>query len=182
MISKSLVHLGLAISFVPIGEALGSVPATLSAALEEHQCVEVAADSALIRFSKNWWMSLQQQTGADTDYVFMCQAKGDPLYTRLVVHTLGPQNPWKGCDRVVTSRKDPTRAWWPLGVEVVKSAERFNDLSLGRWWQVLAPGETTLAYGPPSVKLPELVIDTSAQDAGSAFACYAGRWYRIGID
>jgi hypothetical protein len=162
--------------------ARAELPKSLSIALEEHGCVDAPVEAGPKPLTRGWWVSLAPHTGSTSDYAFMCQAKSDALYTRLVVHVLGEHNPWGSCDKVVDAWKDRSRPWFPLNVEVVRAKTRFTDTSLGKWWQVTDQGSSEVVYGPPTAELPDLILDTSAQDNGSAFACHSGRWYRRGID
>lgn len=182
-----LILLALAVVTADIAGASAqsstNVPAALSTLLDQYGCSHVADDAEVPRKGRRWWISLNPFTGGDADFAFYCQDRKGKRFSRLIL-AVRKNNPWRGCDAVVDSENERFSPWFPTGLAVVNARSldsRHADLS--QWWLVSSSRNSKVTYGPAGVKVPDPIIDTTADSgAGTLYACYSRQWYRIGLD
>ena len=181
MIPRSFVATTWILLLTTTASASDAIPSSLSVALSQYGC-RIIEDPGLLRITKVWWISLHPLTGSESDYAFFCQAKTDPLSTRLIVHAKGERSPWKGCSETVEEWSRNPRPWLPLGLEAIDAHTRYaSSMDLGKWRLVSSSPDQEVKYGPSGTQAPDLALDTSAQDVGGVFACHSGSWYRFTV-
>jgi hypothetical protein len=166
--------------------AQNAIPKQLAGALEKHGCKEIVNHTEFQNLDPmgRWWISLQEFTGSDSDFVFFCHDLTDHLATRFVVEAKADRSPWKACRSAIEEWRDLVRPQLENSLEIVKVSSIDSGISdLGRWWLADASRRTNFTYGPKGTKVPELIIDTTGgSGSGSLYACYEGKWYTISLD
>jgi hypothetical protein len=181
MYLRDIAFLFLLLGLTHTASAQTPVPQELTGILAEHGCVQIADDAEVLKNRGRWWVSLKQITGGDADFAIYCLSPGDNYVSTLILVINGAYNPWRGCTPVVSSWSG--RSSFPLDLAIVDVTSTYSGIhDLGSWWLASSASNPKATPGPARVNVPGPIIDTTGERAGSLFACYAGQWYRIGLD
>ena len=172
----------LALNLMLTAPAHGAAPPALTESLAEFGCRNIPDDDPVLRNRGEWWVSLEMFTGGDADFAFYCQSTTEMRFSIIVVIREEVEL-WRDCDPVVASWQGASLTSFPMGLEVsdvISDHPTYTDLS--RWWLVSSSSNPIVTRGPEGVSVPNPIIDTTGQRAGSFYACYAGEWYAHGVD